>query len=76
MLVLKHHLERLLMKEPRENIDSLRESYKKIEAKRNEHLKEGRTDMVISLDKVLQLIEDDIEEQEKDLTTNRDGATD
>jgi len=76
MLVLKHHLERLLMKEPRENIDSLRESYKKIETKRNEHLKEGRTDMVISLDKVLQLIEDDIEEQEKDLTTNRDGATD
>lgn len=76
MLVLKHHLERLLMKEPRENIDSLRESYKKIETKRNEHLKEGRTDMVISLDKVLQLIEDDIEEQDKDLTTNRDGATD
>lgn len=32
--------------------------------------------MVISLDKVLQLIEDDIEEQEKDFTTNRDGATD
>jgi len=64
------------MKEPRESIDSLRKSYKKIEAKRNEHLKERRTDMVISLDKVLQLIEDDIEEQEKDLTTNRDGATD
>ena len=76
MLVLKHHLERLLMKEPRENIDSLRESYKKIEAKRNEYIKEGRRDMVISLDKVLQLIEDDIEEQEKDFTTNRDGATD
>lgn len=76
MLVLKHHLERLQMKEPRESIDSLRESYKKIEAKRNSHVKEGRTDMVISLDKVLQLIEDDIEEQEKDLTTNRDGATD
>jgi len=76
MLVLKHYLERLLMKEPRENIDSLRKSYKKIEAKRNEYIKEGRRDMVISLDKVLQLIEDDIEEQEKDFTTNRDGATD
>ena len=76
MLLLKHHLERLQMKEPRESIDSLRESYKKIEAKRDEYIKEGRTDTVISLDKVLQLIEDDIEEQEKDFTTNRDGATD
>ena len=64
------------MKEPRENIDSLRESYKKIEEKRNEYIKEGRSDMVISLDKVLKVIEDDIEEQEKDFTTNRDGATD
>lgn len=64
------------MKEPRESIESLRDSFKKIETKRNQYISEGRTDMVIALDKVLAVIQDDIEEQEKDLTTNRDGATD
>lgn len=64
------------MKEPRENINLLRELYKKVEAKRNEHLKEGNTHQVTHCDTMLQLIEDDIEEQEKDFTTNRDGATD
>lgn len=64
------------MKEPRESIESLRDSFKKIETKRNQYVSESRTDMVIALDKVLAVIQDDIEEQEKDLTTNRDGATD
>ena len=64
------------MTEPRESIESLRDSYQKIETKRNQYISEGRTDMVIALDKVLAVIQDDIEEQEKDLTTNRDGATD
>lgn len=64
------------MTEPRESIESLRDSFKKIETKRNQYVSEGRTGMVIALDKVLAVIQDDIEEQEKDLTTNRDGATD
>lgn len=64
------------MTEPRESIESLRDSFKKIETKRNQYVAESRTDMVIALDKVLAVIQDDIEEQEKDLTTNRDGATD
>jgi hypothetical protein len=60
----------------RENIESLRNSIVTMEVRKEQHRKEGRTDMVIAMDKVISVIQDDIEEQEKDLATNRDGATD
>jgi hypothetical protein len=60
----------------RENIESLRTSITAMEVRKEQHRKEGRADMVIAMDKVISVIQDDIEEQEKDLATNRDGATD
>lgn len=60
----------------RENIESLRASITAMEVRKEQHRKEGRVDMVIAMDKVISVIQDDIEEQEKDLATNRDGATD
>ena len=60
----------------RKNIESLRTSITTMEVRKEQHRKEGRADMVIAMDKVISVIQDDIEEQEKDLATNRDGATD
>lgn len=60
----------------KENIKSLRESILRMEAKKEQHRKNRRLDMVIAIDQVISVIQDDIAEQEKDLATNRDGATD
>lgn len=60
----------------KENIKSLRESVLRMEAKKEQHRKNGRLDMVVAIDQAISLIQDDIAEQEKDLATNRDGATD
>lgn len=65
-----------MTKSSKENIESLRESIVRMEAKKAQHLKDGRIDIAITIDQIISVVQDDIAEQEKDLATNRDGATD